>query len=442
MLGLGLTHYIPLAVYISFFIAIILSFLNRTSLALFFLIPLIPQQVIWTKLWDYPLGKHLILIMIVIVLLFVSIQGKDDVARKGVFTPAILLILITFIGLFIGSSGFPLTLDNKYFRIWLNFIIMPLLFLVVYKGVQKEWEIKLIIFLMALSMLANFFHFRSSFMWSGSEHYDNTMRISIFSDLGPNEMAAFAVQGTIALGAIFLLYKKLWSRLFLGFVILGNIYLILFSYSRANYMAFVVGLFFIGVMRKKVVLLLVLLVALMSWRVILPTTVTERIAMTTQDDGELDHASAIRLVVWKEGLNTFLSHPMGVGFLKYESLGLGEPGARDAHNMSIKMLVEMGIPGLAIYLLLYIWSFKSGWRLYRTAPDDFRRGLGLALMGCVLTNFISNMFGQNWTLLSVTSNYWVLWALSERCLAMLQKDAMATEEEDIPALVESAAFEG
>jgi len=442
MLGLGLTQYVPFAVYLGIFVALFLSLFYKTSLGLLFLVPLIPQQVVWGKLWDYPLGQHLILIMTIIFLFCTLLQKQDDVIRKGVFTPAILLIIITFIGLFIGSSSFPLTLDNGYFKIWVNFVIMPLLFIVVYKGIHEGWEMRLIVFLMALSMFANYFYFKSSFMWFSSEHYEHTMRVSTFKDLGPNEMASMVVQGTIIFSAIFFVYKKFWSRLFMGLVILGNFYVILYSYSRAGYLALFTGLVFIGILRKNIILLLVLIAVLMSWSRVLPPSVVERLQMTVQQDDELDHASAIRLVVWKEGLSTFASNPMGAGFAKYRSLGLGEARARDAHNMIVKMLVEMGIPGVAIYLLIYIWSFKSGWRLFRTAPDEFRRALGLALMGCVLANFISNMFGQDWTLLSVTSNYWVLWALAERSLAMLQADALVLEKEKVPILIEKRAFEG
>ncbi len=436
MLGLGLTQYVPLAVYIGFFGVIFLSLLFRTSLGLLFLIPLVPQQVIWAKLWDYPLGHHLILIMVLILLVFIMIQKDEDVPRRGVFTPAVLLIIITFMGLFIGSSSFPLTLENKFFRIWINFVIMPLLFLLVYKGVRDKGEIRLIVYLMALSMLANFFHFRSTFMWFSAEHYEHTLRISTFKDLGPNEMASLVVQATMIFAAIFFAYKKLWSRLFLGVVILGNLYVILYSYSRAGYLALFTGLLFIGLARKSAALIILLLVVLVSWSTVLPTSVVERLQMTVQEDNELDHASAIRLEVWKEGLSTFASNPLGAGFSKYRTLGLGEARARDAHNMSVKMLVEMGIPGLAIYLLLYIWSFKSGWRLFGAAADDFGRGLGLALMACVIVNFICNMFGQDWTLLSVTSNYWVLWALSERSYSMLLSEGVVPQKAKVPALLE------
>lgn len=423
-MGLGLTHYIPYMIYMGVFVVAFLTMFYRVELGLFFLVPLTPWQSIWFKLWEFPLGTRLIDILMVALLIGWFLRKKQDSEKTPFLGVILLLIIITFSGLFIGANEFPLRLSNPYFKEWKNFIYMPLLYLITVNNIREERHMKILLFLMALSMLANDFYFKTTFKWIDTYHFSNKERTSIFIDLGPNEMASFVSQGTMFLLGIWLTYKEKWSWRIIAIagIILANFYLIIYSYSRGAYLAVLISLLFFGLIKNRKILLIVGLLFVV-WTSVLPTSVVERINMTQNQEGQLDNASEVRLLVWREGLNTFASNPLGVGFDRFKSQGLGDTGKRDAHNMFIKMLVELGIQGLGIYILLYILGLRSGWSLYKSGDNEFLSGLGLGFMACVLTTIITNSFGQSWLLFTVTSYYWVFWALVARANIIVRERA-------------------
>jgi len=132
-------------------------------------------------------------------------------------------------------------------------------------------------------------------------------------------------------------------------IILINLYCILFLYSRAAYIALVVGSFFLfAVKNRKLMILLIFVVV--CWQVVLPEKVRDRINETTNEFGELDQSSELRLIVWERSLELFYDNPIiGVGFGVFSEMGF-ELG--DTHNIYLKILAEQGIIGVIIFLLL------------------------------------------------------------------------------------------
>jgi O-antigen ligase len=423
-MGLGLTQYIPFFVYIGVFAAVFVSLSYRLDLGLYFLIPLSPLQSIWFKLWDYPLGTNLIDILILAFIAALIIKRGQYPGGVKNFLPLLFLIVISFVGLFQGGAGSVFSAESPYLRVWKNFALLPLLYMITFLCIREERQMKVLIALMAFAMLANVFYFRSTFVFFSGAHYEHTMRISTFNDLGPNEMASFVAQGTAILTGIVLMLRHRWGRLLLAVVALANFYVIIYSFSRAAYLAVSASILFLALVRGHR-LIIVLLLLSVFWKNVLPNAVVERIQMTQGEESELDHASQVRVDVWKDGVNTFIHNPLGVGFGRYRDLGFGDTGKRDAHNMYVKMLVETGAQGLAVYLLVLGLAARSGWVLYRSGASDFARGLGLGLVGCIIVSVICNFFGQDWVLFFVSSYYWVVWAMVERARLMTAEATVA-----------------
>ncbi len=416
-MGLGLSQYIPYFIYIGVFVAVLLS-LVRIEYGLFFLIPLAPLEGLWVKMWDWPLGTHLIDILVIAMLIGWFIKRKENFFEKSRLNwPIFFLLLITFVGVLIGSG---ISLDTKniyYLAFWKNFALMPLIYLITFNNIQKGKDIKILIYLMALSMIVNYFHFHSNV--HDIIHFNSLDRISSFTDLGPNETAAFAAQGAMFFFGLWLMYKNIWSRLLLGAVFLANFYVVIYSYSRSGYLAVASAFLFLGLLKNRIILI-VLILLLVFWKTVLPVSVIERIEMTHNEETELDHSSQLRIDIWREGLSEFAENPLGAGFNKSRALGFGESGHMDAHNMFVKMLIELGVPGLSLFVLLYLLALKSGWQLYKIGENTFSQGLGLGFVACVLTNIITNCFGQNWLFFNVSIYYWVFLALVERARLMAQ----------------------
>jgi putative inorganic carbon (HCO3(-)) transporter len=90
-------------------------------------------------------------------------------------------------------------------------------------------------------------------------------------------------------------------------------------------------------------------------------------------------------------------------------------GFEDTHNYYVKVMLEMGIVGLIVFLGIISQMFAAGYSLFRTAlAEDFLRGMGLGLAGMVVTTMVANAFGDRWTYIEETGFLWVIAAMAIR----------------------------
>src|SRR5207245_4225216 len=90
-------------------------------------------------------------------------------------------------------------------------------------------------------------------------------------------------------------------------------YCLMYTFSRGAYIAFLVGLGFLGVVKQRK-WLLVMLVGLIGWQVFLPNSVQERITMTYTEEGELESSAQTRVQVWEDAMQLFRTNPiLGIG---------------------------------------------------------------------------------------------------------------------------------
>lgn len=413
-MGIGLTQYIPLVLYCTGIVVVFLTIFYKTEIGIFFLVPLAPLQAVRFKIYAFPLGKDLLDILMIALLVGWFLRKQDKILEKNPLNlPVFLLILVTLGALVIGSEGNPFSLANDSFIRWKNFVYMPVLFLITVNNIKDEKHIKILMLLMTLSIVANDFYFQSTFKWIKTYHFSNRERLSTFADLGPNEMASFFAQCNMVLFGLWLTYRHKWMRVLLGVIFFANTYPIIYSYSRGGYLAVFLPCIFLGIVKDRRILVILLLLGVF-WRALLPVSVVDRISMTQNEEGEFEHSSQLRLELWKAGLRTFTKNPLGVGFNRFQSLRLADGKQWDAHNAYIKILVEWGIQGFLIYIALYLSAIRIGWRLYRNGHNEFVSGLGLGFVASTLANIVSNFFGQSWMFFAVTSYYWVFLALVTR----------------------------
>jgi len=93
----------------------------------------------------------------------------------------------------------------------------------------------------------------------------------------------------------------------------------------------------------------------------------QTIESAVKQDENIDNSAEGRIVQMKAGVHMFASHPLGVGHRGFAVLSpayldpiyLDQTGARSSHNTFISTLVEQGLPGAILFLLLWLWVFKS-----------------------------------------------------------------------------------
>jgi putative inorganic carbon (hco3(-)) transporter len=181
----------------------------------------------------------------------------------------------------------------------------------------------------------------------------------------------------------------------------------MYTFSRGSYLAILVSVFVLGVLKDRK-LLVVLGIFLLTWQVVVPVPVRERVNMTVTSDGELESSANERVQIWQNAEESILKSPIvGSGFATFQ-YGQHVDDLRDTHNWYVKVLVETGIIGLimAIFLLQQILSLA--YKLFRRAEDPLYRGLGLGLFVAMIASMTANCFGDRWTLLEITGMLWVL----------------------------------
>ncbi|MEQ1844146.1 MAG: O-antigen ligase family protein [Nitrospira sp.] len=158
--------------------------------------------------------------------------------------------------------------------------------------------------------------------------------------------------------------------------------------SRGALIAFVVALLFLGLCRSwKLALLLPLVVILAV--IALPNPIKQR-ALAVSDQ---DPYAYTRFEIWKSSLDRIVDHPVGtgVGTYKYLSFTYRFPvegaivrygkRAESAHNEYLQMAVELGVGGLALFLVgIGVWGWDVK-RVLQSGLSSWERGAAVGLSG-------------------------------------------------------------
>jgi O-antigen ligase len=408
------------ALYVIYVIGLVLYILALTGKVrwpILFVVGLIPLRNVVDRIQQLPLGRDFLDILLVILIIGWIIAGMNRrkiLEKSPINIWAMVMVGYMFFTLINGSHylGFNNILDVQDPRVqdWKNFAVLPLLFFLTFNNIREKKWVWYTIGVMCLTMLLMDYYVLQQIKW-----YSNIIsrkKISgTFVFLGPNEVAAFYNQYTIILICLFFAIRKRavkWALL--GLIVL-NVTCVTFLFSRAAYLGLAMGLLLIFLFRCRVMLIPIFLVALF-WQSVLPAKVLERISMTTNYYGELDESALGRIEVWKTSWELFQQNPVtGVGFGVFRFLGF-ELG--DTHNIYLKILVEQGVIGLTIFLLLVLCFFFQGVKLARNGDDELSKGLGLGFAICIVILLINNIFGDRWSYMELSSNLWVFAGLVAR----------------------------
>jgi O-antigen ligase len=125
-----------------------------------------------------------------------------------------------------------------------------------------------------------------------------------------------------------------------------------------------------------------------------------------------DQSTSWRRTVWQEGFELLVSKPrhllvgVGIDSIKghWREWGLFDNGRQPIghmHSNLLQIALERGVPGLIVWLILFVLYVRMLWRLARRAVDaeqvrDFTRGLAVGALGGALGFFTSGLVHYNW----------------------------------------------
>jgi putative inorganic carbon (HCO3(-)) transporter len=408
----GLEQYLGLGLYGAGIAAFVLSIFWRPIIGIYYLVPLIPLQTTRYRLLEFPMGATLVSLILAAVAVGL-LRRRQWILPRSRWTFAVSVYAVfTLATLFLDDRDLGPRLKE-----WWDYMTMPLLFFLAAATVKDAREMKVIIALMCLAVFA-----MDKSFWDAVSDRD----YSTFSrDLQEGGAMGYAgVQGLAAFNAQYawLLValagaariRVIWLALISLALFAANC--VMYSFSRGGYVAFLAGWLFIGVVKQRKLLLLLAAFAVM-WASLVPGAVRDRVLMTYDStSGELDHSAAVRLDLWRDAMDLFHQNPiLGTGFNTYAYMNRVGNYA-DTHNFYLKVLVETGLIGLAIFLLLLTKAFGMGWRLFRRADDRFYSALGLGLAVWIVCSAAANLFGDRWSYFQINGYLWLLAGLVARAL--------------------------
>ncbi len=196
---------------------------------------------------------------------------------------------------------------------------------------------------------------------AGSKSYD------------PNDLALLLI---MLLPFLFYLFST--SRGVLSIVVLGFAMVCLYGIVLTQSRAGLLTLLSVGALtmwrstlsgKSKV---MIVLIAALVFGVLAGSTYWERMGTIWNPRDEVDSTAAGRTDVWKTGLIIMATHPLGVGISGFETAeglshgGFGKWSA--AHNSFLQIGVELGVPGLIVFLLWITHTIKALRRIQKRPP--------------------------------------------------------------------------
>ena len=406
---------VPWLVYAAMLFLAVYGSLKKPQWSLFLLMVLIPIPGLWYPTHGIPLGKDTLDILVLATLIGTIVTGRDKTSPRGRGVVWFLLAL-SFASLVNVMTRFGIGMDVGFSFIasWKNYAEMIILYFLAYSALQEEEDQKLALTVIAVVILYMSVQAFRNFDARATFSYDKRASGPFeLLGLGANHFAAFlAHYCAVLLGLAFIDPDRRRRWLFLAAVGF-SLHPLLFAYSRGAYAAVLLVLLIFGLLRYRFVLVLLVVLAV-GWQEILPTSVTERITMTKNEDGEIEESAALRMVMWDRAEQMFLDNPIfGIGYTGFAYAMQGER-LTNTHNYFVQTAAEQGVLGLIALALLFSRAMWLGWYAFRRGISAFHRGLGFGFMSCVAAMIVTNIFGDRYSALAMGAYFFILMGILER----------------------------
>ena len=436
MFGTGLGHYIPIVAYLGFWVMCLVSLGGRPLLGLYYMMPFLPYRTMRDHFLDYPLGGNVLTFLVIAVIVGALIHGKHLPKSKLYliwFVFGVYLYFSMWIGTGLGNAPAPLWLSDANFAAWKDYMLIPLIFVAAGMVIEDRKAVRMIVILTAISLL---FIDRSSLFESLTRTwttFDESKRDGGPLAYGSNQTAAFLAQFGMFFWGFVQFVKRKKIKLFGYLLVAATLVATMYTFSRAGYLAVLFGVFVLGLLKDRK-LLLVLGAFLLTWQTVVPTAVRERVNMTENSSGELEASAQERVYLWQDAEKSIIRSPIvGEGFATFQ-FQEHVADLKDTHNWYVKVMVETGIIGMIMALFLLQQILAISFRLFKRANDPLYQGLGLGLFVATCASIAANFFGDRWTYVEITGLLWILIAAAIRATEFNASEP-ATESADVDSSI-------
>lgn len=239
---------------------------------------------------------------------------------------------------------------------------------------------------------------------------------------------------SLALGIFLTLrQKKSWTGLLLLVAVLGLLFALGVTVTRASWIGFaasVVVMLVLTVPRRTV-----LIVAACAIPVVIASAFWLQQKRSIGFFDRRDQSTSWREMVWREGFDLLVSKPrhllVGVGAdsikAYWRQWGLFDNGRQPIghmHSNLLQIALERGVPTLIVWLILLGLYVRMLRRTIRHESDDFPRGLALGALGGTIGFFTSGLVHYNWGDSEVVTIFYLIMGL---CLVVERTNQQSTD---------------
>lgn len=394
-----------------------MAMLRSTQMGLFLLVVvicLLPFGAIPFSIGLYPTFLDVVLLAVFGVWLArVFTRAQEGSVSSPLDLPIFIFILLALATFIAGTAHSGVTKDTL--RHFLEIIIAIALFFVVTNSVRTRRQLRQIVLVIIVSGFAasligvilyflpkpltvrllsmlRVFHYPSG--WGVLRFIEDNPSLpmrAISTSVDPNVLGGLLILTVMLTTTQLFAPRPLLRRIWVAPMLAVMVTCLLLTFSRGSFAAIGVALAFLGAIRYRKLLPLVALVVIVI--LVLPQT---REYIEHFQAGLLieDRATAMRLGEYKDALTLISRYPwFGVGFGGTPSIDL----YLGVSNVYLLMAEEMGLVGLAAFLLIMGVFFAYAWHAWRRMDRDSETeplllGLAVGLLGAMAGGMLDHYF--------------------------------------------------
>ena len=229
----------------------------------------------------------------------------------------------------------------------------------------------------------------------------------------PNTLGGYLVFMISITAGLLLTATSLGLRLIYGSMAFLFVVPLLFTQSRSSYLALVLAaMAFLWLSEKRLIILIAFIFAGLLLPFVAPKVVTERLSFTfTQREqrgqikvggATIDTSTAARLNSWGDVTRDFRNHPV---------LGYGVTGYGFIDAQYFRVLIETGLIGLFMFLVLLSSIFRLTYHNLKEATESFDRGLSMGFLVGFIGLLVHAVGANTFIIVRIMEPFWFVLAI-------------------------------
>lgn len=230
----------------------------------------------------------------------------------------------------------------------------------------------------------------------------------------PNTFGGYLVFMIAITAGLLLTTTSLGLRLICGSMVLLFIVTLFYTQSRSSYLALVLaGMAFLWLSEKRRMILIAFILGGLVFPFVAPDVVTERVGFTfhqREHPGQqlkvggatIDTSTTARVRGWGRVSRDFTKHPV---------LGFGVTGYGFVDAQYFRVLIETGLVGLFMFLVLLLSIFRLTYHNFREAAEPFDRGLSMGFMAGFIGLLVHAIGANTFIIVRIMEPFWFVLAI-------------------------------